>query len=141
MSIRLAKNTDAPDLSRLLTQLDYPGTETFIAAKLGKILADPAERLLVWAEGEHVLGFLSLHFHNQLGTEGDFAIISYFAVDEAAQSKGIGAQLEAAATRLAQEHGCDRIVVHCHTRRTRAHAFYYRQGYEESPKYLIKRLS
>jgi GNAT superfamily N-acetyltransferase len=42
---------------------------------------------------------------------------------------------------LAKERGCDRIEVHCHSRRTDAHRFYSRQGYEESPKYLMKRLT
>lgn len=148
--IRRATPADAPGISRLLTQLDYPGTEHFLPAKLSAMLADPAGILLVWAEpsppsatepGGAVLGFLSLHFIPQIALKGDFARISYFAVDETARSKGIGRQLEAEATRLAKERGCALLEVHCHTRRTRAHEFYGRQGYEESPKYLIKRLS
>lgn len=30
--------------------------------------------------------------------------------------------------------------LHCHSRRKQAHKFYNRQGYAESPKYLIKML-
>jgi len=166
--IRLATAADAQSISRLLTQLEYPGTEEFMAAKLATMLADPAERLLVWAEpaapdasvqpvpakpgfsapnvpaeppdSEAILAILSLHFIPQLALKGDFARISYFAVDHRTRSRGIGAQLEAEATRLARERGCALIEVHCHTRRTRAHEFYARQGFEESPKYLIKRL-
>jgi hypothetical protein len=48
--------------------------------------------------------------------------------------------MEAYCEQLARERGCDRMEVHCHSRRVRAHAFYGRQGYEESPKYLIKKL-
>lgn len=139
--IRLAKAADALGISRLLTQLEYPGTESFIASRLTTLLTDPSEVLLVWAEGDRILAFLSLHFIPQIAVKGDFARISYFAVDETARSRGIGAQLEAEATRLARERGCALIEVHCHTRRTRAHEFYSRQGFEESPKYLIKRLS
>jgi hypothetical protein len=32
------------------------------------------------------------------------------------------------------------MEVHCHTRRTRAHEFYARLGWVESPKYLVKKL-
>ena len=137
--IRRTIPADAPGISRLLTQLGYPGTAEFIGSRLTKLLANPDEIVLVWAEESHVLAFLSLHFSTRLAT-GDFAEITYFAVDETVQSKGIGRQMEAEATRLARERDCDRMVVHCHTRRTRAHDFYRRQGFEESPKYLIKKL-
>ena len=180
MPIRPAEMTDWPGISRLLTQLEYPGTERFLKTRLTAMLNDPAETLLVWAEPSPaspaenaaspsaarpalpaastagpasqpppptagpasplILGFLSLHFIPQIALEADFARISYFAVDNDARSNGIGRQLEETATRLARDRGCELIEVHCHSRRTRAHDFYRRQGYEESPKYLIKRL-
>jgi len=148
--IRTARYTDGPAISRLLDQLEYPGTEAFLPDKLRHMLEDPAETLLVWDATvsapadlpvpSEILGFLSLHFIPQLALPGDFARISYFAVDTTARSQGIGQQMEEYATKLAREKGCELIEVHCHTRRIRAHGFYARQGYKESPKYLIKRL-
>lgn len=140
MSIRKAALEDWEGISRLLTQLEYPGTASFMRAKLERMLNDSAETLLVWAESPNILGFLSLHFIPQIALKGDFARISYFAVDDEARSKGIGRRLEETATRLAKENGCALMEVHCHTRRTRAHEFYARQGWIESPKYLIKKL-
>ena len=152
MSIRTAIFSDAAGISRLLTQLEYPGTEDFLDSRLAAMLRDPAETLLVWAEppthepptasdpAAIILGFLSLHFIPQIALRGDFARISYFAVDNDARSLGIGRKLEEMATQLAKERGCALMEVHCHTRRTRAHEFYARQGWIESPKYLIKRL-
>jgi GNAT superfamily N-acetyltransferase len=139
--IRRARIDDWKHIARLLDQLEYPGTETFIEARLAAMLADPAEVLLVWEDPVlSILGFLSLHFIPQIALGGDFARISYFSVNEDARSHGIGTQLEETATRLARERGCDLMEVHCHSRRTRAHEFYRRQGWEESPKYLIKKL-
>jgi len=140
MSIRIAHIADAPAISRLLTQLGYPGTEPFIEANLREILPDPREVALVWADNATVLGFLSLEFSIYPEIRGRLATIKCFVVDENARSRGIGQQLEAEITRLAREKGCDRIVVHCAARRTLAHEFYYRRGYEESPKYLVKSL-
>jgi GNAT superfamily N-acetyltransferase len=146
MSIRSASIGDWEGISRLLTQLEYPGTAVFIRSRLERMLNDPTETLLVWAEPSAppeppaILGFLSLHFIPQIALQGDFARISYFAVDGEARSHGIGRQLEETATRLARERGCVLMEVHCHTRRTRAHEFYARQGWTESPKYLIKKL-
>ena len=139
--IRLAQAADAPAISRLLTQLGYPDTEAFISHHLKNMLADPREVPLVWADDGAVIGFLSMDFSIYPSLGGPVATIKAFAVDENARNRSIGAQLEAEATRRAKEKGCDRIIVHCAERRTRAHTFYYRQGYEESPKYLIKRLS
>jgi len=42
---------------------------------------------------------------------------------------------------LAHRRGCDRLEVHCHSRRERAHAFYRREGFVEAPKYFAKLLS
>jgi GNAT superfamily N-acetyltransferase len=140
MPIRRAILSDAAGISRLLTQLEYPGTEDFLANRLQHMLEDPAETLLVWAQDQTILGFLSLHFIPQIALRGDFARISYFTVDDSARSLGIGRKLEEMATRLAKERDCALMEVHCHTRRTRAHEFYARQGWVESPKYLIKRL-
>jgi GNAT superfamily N-acetyltransferase len=180
MSIRKAESGDWQAISRLLTQLEYPGTADFIQEKLKQLLNDPAETLLVWSEpspntstpqtlsgptppdesalpnpeppnhrlpptsaappNAAILAFLSLHFIPQIALKGDFARISYFAVDDEARSLGIGRQLEERATRIARERGCTQMEVHCHTRRTRAQEFYARQGWMESPKYLIKRL-
>jgi GNAT superfamily N-acetyltransferase len=156
MPIRPAALSDAQAISRLLTQLEYPGTQDFLEVRLAVLLRDPAEALLVWEEPNGqadpqaasqqpagpplILGFLSLHFIPQIALRGDFARISYFAVDEAIRSNGIGRAMEEEATRLAREHGCALIEVHCHSRRTRAHGFYHTRGYIESPKYLVKRL-
>jgi GNAT superfamily N-acetyltransferase len=140
MGIRHAKTGDASGIQRLLEQLEYPGSGAGLESRLERMLKDPAEVLLVWEEDRKIGGFLSLHFIPQIAMEGDFARISYFAVDEAVRGQGIGLAMEEEATRLARERGCYLIEVHCHERRTRAHAFYSRQGYEESPKYLIKRM-
>ncbi|HYD81982.1 MAG TPA: GNAT family N-acetyltransferase [Paucimonas sp.] len=140
IEIRNARLADTAAIATLLTALDYPGTESFIAAKVAQQLEHPDARLLVAAEGDAVLGFISLHFIPQIALAGDFCRISYFCVDGNARSRGVGAMLEARAEELARERGCDRIELHCHARRVQAHRFYFRQGYEESPKYLMKPL-
>ena len=140
MHIRTATIDDWKGISTLLDQLDYPGTAQFIVPRIRQMTEDPRERLLVYEQDGRIKGFISLHFIPQIALEGDFARISYFAVDQEARSEGIGRQMEEYSTRLARERGCHLIEVHCHTRRSGAHTFYARQGYEESPKYLIKRL-
>jgi len=141
MGIRKAKLDDWKQISSLLNQLDYPNTEKFIKDKLETLLLDNNEELVVYEENQEVIAFISIHFIPQIAVKGDFARISYFAVDSSIRSKGIGRMLEEYCTELATKRKCDRIEVHCHSRRTDAHRFYERQGFTESPKYFIKLLS
>lgn len=140
MEIRTATETDASKIVGLLTQLGYPGTEGFIRDKIRKLANHPDGVVVVAVENGAVVGFISLHFIPQVALPGDFARISYLCVDEAVRSGGIGRQLLSYAELRARQRGCDRLELHCHSRRERAHEFYFRHGYAESPKYLLKML-
>ena len=140
MGIRKAKVGDWKSMVDLLKQLDYPDTELFLKARIQTLLDDPNEELFVYELENRVVAVMSLHFIPQLALEGDFARISYFAVDGRVRSKGIGREMEEYCIHLARDRKCNRIEVHCHSRRQEAHRFYFRQGFTESPKYLIKML-
>ena len=140
MGIRKAKVEDWKQICLLLNQLDYPDTELFIKKKVEILLMDPNEVFLVFEKDQSVIALISVHFIPQLAVKGDFARISYFAVDKNIRSKGLGRKIEEYCTDLAIKRNCDRIEVHCHSRRKDAHRFYMRQGFTESPKYFIKML-
>ncbi|MEH7438223.1 GNAT family N-acetyltransferase [Neobacillus drentensis] len=140
MGIRKAYIEDCKQISLLLDQLDYSDTEPFIKGKVENLLMDPNEELLVFEEDKIVIAVISVHFIPQLAVKGDFARISYFAVDKNIRSTGIGRKIEEYCTDLAIQRNCDRMEVHCHSKRKDAHRFYMRQGYTESPKYFIKML-
>jgi len=141
MEIRMATEADAEKIAGLLAQLGYPRSEGFIREKIRELTNHPAGELAVAIDGGTVVGFISLHFIPQLALPGDFARISYLCVDESFRGQGVGQQLESYCERRARERGCNRIELHCHSRREQAHRFYFRQGYEESPKYLMKKLN
>ncbi|CAI0799369.1 aminoalkylphosphonic acid N-acetyltransferase [Serratia entomophila] len=141
MEIRNAVMADREAIAALMAALDYAGTEAFIEARLAQLLAHPDEAVLVAADEEGVLGVLSLHFLPQLALAGDICCISYFCVDDRARGAGVGQRLLAEGEALARLRGCDRLEVHCHSRRERAHAFYQREGFFEAPKYFAKLLS
>lgn len=141
MKIRTLRLTDKEKIVNLLTQLGYPNTEELIERKINVLLSNPGEHTVVLENSDgNIIAFISIHIIPQIALEGDFARISYFAVDENFRGNGAGKILEEYCERKAKEKGCDRIEVHCHSRREKAHKFYYRQGYIESPKYLIKEL-
>lgn len=140
VNLRPAELDDAAALVDLLAQLGYPGAQAFIELRLRELLSHPDASLLVAEMEGAVCGFISLHFVPQLALAGDFCRVSYLCVADGARSLGVGALLEQAAVAQARRRGCDRIELHSSARRTDAHRFYARQGYVESPKYLVKSL-
>jgi GNAT superfamily N-acetyltransferase len=141
MQIRKATANDADTIADLLAQLGYPGTEGFIREKIEQLNSHLDAELVVAVQDGEVLGFISIHFIPQIALPGAFARISYLCVEERARGRGVGRHLESYCERLARDRNCDRIELHCHEHRKKAHDFYYRQGYEESPKYLMKKLN
>lgn len=141
MNIRELKSDDKDNLIELLNQLEYPNTKKFVSQKIALLLDSPNDYLSIIENEEcGVIGFISIHIIPQIALEGDFARISYLTIDERYRSLGAGKLLEEYCEEIARERKCDRIEVHCHSRREKAHKFYYRQGYVESPKYLMKNL-
>jgi GNAT superfamily N-acetyltransferase len=140
MEVRSARQEDTGRIVELLAQLGYPGSEPFIRSRIEELLNHADAELTVAVDKGTVRGFISVHFIPQIALPGGFARISYLCVDEKARSGGVGRLLIAWCERIARERGCDRIELHCHSRREAAHRFYYRLGFEESPKYLTKDL-
>lgn len=140
LGIRKAKIDDWKSICELLNQLEYYNTENFMKEKIESLVNGPDEELIVYETLGKVIAFFSIHFIPQLALKGDFARISYFSVDSTIRSKGIGGEMEEYCTDLAKKRHCDRIEVHCHSRRKDAHRFYLRQGFNESPKYFVKLL-
>ena len=66
--------------------------------------------------------------------------ISMMVVDESLRSQGIGAVLVAAAEEALAAQGCYMVEVTSHVRRTDAHRFYERIGYERTSVRLAKEL-
>lgn len=138
--IRSATIQDCDAIQALLTQLEYPNTASFLAERIETLQTHPDAMLLVYEKEGKVLALLSLHIIPQIALLGAFLRISYFVVDESARNLHIGAELEAYATQIAKENKCDRIEVHCNSRRIDAHRFYERQGYLQSPRYYVKEI-
>jgi GNAT superfamily N-acetyltransferase len=138
MAVREVCPQDADDLTRLLDQLGYGGTEAFIQDRIRMLTEHPDAGILVCEAEGRVAGFLAYQFIVQVGLAGDFCRITYFCVDSEFRGIGVGTVLEASLASIAERRGCDRIEVHCGHRRVDAHAFYKNRGYRESPKYFIR---
>lgn len=84
--------------------------------------------LLVFEQGNEILGALSLRIEYQLHHCAKIAEIMEFSVKESQRSKGIGKALFDAACQKSKDAGCVQIEVCCNMLRTKAHHFYKREG-------------
>lgn len=140
MGIRKARQEDTQAIASLLTQMEHPTPENLVAERLIQLINHPDHEIIVFELEEQVRAFMSIHFLPQIAYSGDFAMVSYFAVDHNLRSQGLGREMEEHCVQLAKERKCDRIELHSSIRRVDAHRFYLRQGYVEFPKYFSKKL-
>lgn len=137
--ITQAELQDGKVICELLGELGYPGAEDFMEKRLKELSESELDRIYVARLKNRTVGFLCLHYIPQIGLERDFARITYFCVAEQFRGSGIGKSLLRKAEEESRNRPCDRMELHSHFRRKGAHIFYLDYGYEEVPKYLIKR--
>jgi GNAT superfamily N-acetyltransferase len=128
-NIRPARAQDAMQLSSLLTELGYPAPPETIAERLsGLIRAN--ETVLVAARGDDIIGMASVHVTPVLHRPTPVGRVTALVVTQSARGRGVGRALVSAAEQLLRERGCELLEVTSNMRRTDAHAFYERLGYE-----------
>ena len=97
--------------------------------------------VLVAELGSTVVGCLSTSVMRVLHRPAPVGRISMMVVDEAVRGRGIGAALVRAAEEGLAAQGCYMVEVTSNVRRTEAHRFYERLGYERTSVRLAKELS
>jgi predicted N-acetyltransferase YhbS len=137
--IRAAEARDAEALSRLIARLGYEAAPADVAERLATMHAEG--RVVLVAEiGGAVIGCLSTSVMRVLHRPAPVGRISMMVVDEALRSRGIGAELVRAAEAALAAQGCYMVEVTSHMRRTEAHRFYEKLGYEKTSVRLAKTL-
>ncbi|MGE6107740.1 GNAT family N-acetyltransferase [Aeromonas sobria] len=137
--IRPACGEDVAAVARLLGQLGYEQEGDRLAAALAEQEAD--RQVLVAVKGARVVGVLVLHLLRPLHLASGWGLISALVVDEPARGLGMGAALLAAAEALARSAGCGQMELSSSLHRERAHHFYLRQGYLDTPRRFVKSLA
>jgi GNAT superfamily N-acetyltransferase len=130
LTIRRAKNADAPQIAVLAGQLGYPSTMVQMRKRLHGI--KPASQHAVFVAElakDGVIGWI--HVSRQPLLEVEIrAEVNGLVVAEDQRSLGAGARLLAVAENWARKHGCKGMSVRSNVIRDRAHKFYERLGYE-----------
>jgi GNAT superfamily N-acetyltransferase len=138
--IRAATASDAVVIERLIAELGYSVTGAGIETRLDAIEASGHSVLVAECDGA-VIGCLSTSAMTVLHRPAPVGRISMMVVDEKFRGAGIGRQLAAAAETLLGERGCGLVEVTSNLRRTDAHRFWKRIGYERTSARFAKRVS
>jgi GNAT superfamily N-acetyltransferase len=137
--IRPAEPRDREALARLIGQLGYEASAAEVAERLAAMHAEGRQVLVAEVDGA-VAGCLSTSVMRVLHRPAPVGRISMMVVDEALRGRGIGAALVRAAEKALAAQGCRMVEVTSHVRRTEAHRFYERLGYERTSVRLAKSL-
>lgn len=131
MNVRELHRTDVQHLIPLLAELGYPVDETTLAKRFDAF-AEQGEKALVAERDGRIIGLLTLHVTPVLHRAGSVGRITTLVVEEAHHGQGVGRALVDDAERQLWEKGCVLIEVTSNKKRTDAHAFYEKLGYEQT---------
>jgi len=130
-AIREARPKDSAALAGLIAALGYEVTEADVRRRLAR-LRNAGRPTLVATLGEAVVGCLTLSMMEVLHRPRPVGRISMLVVSEEQRGAGIGTDLVAAAEAWFARAGCGLVEVTSNVKRSRAHAFYERLGYERT---------
>jgi N-acetylglutamate synthase-like GNAT family acetyltransferase len=138
--VRDATIADVPALAALLGELGYPVAPEPLATRVERLLSSSNNRVLVATRsGESTpIGLLALHVMPVIHDAHDLAMIMALVITERARGEGVGRALIERATAVARERGSSRLFVTTHLRRSGAHAFYERLGFEFTGRRYVK---
>ena len=125
--------------ARLIGELGYAIEAAEAVERLAAMAAEGRAVLVAELDGA-VVGCLSTSVMSVLHRPAPVGRISMMVVDETWRSRGIGAALVRAAERALAAQGCSMVEVTSHVRRTEAHRFYERLGYEKTSVRLAREL-
>ena len=138
-AIRPAEPRDSAALARLIGQLEYQVTPEEVTERLAVMTAEGRLVLVAELDGR-VIGCLSTSVMRVLHRPAPVGRISMMVVEEGQRNRGIGAALVRAAETALAARGCYMVEVTSHVRRTDAHRFYERLGYERTSVRLAREI-
>lgn len=131
LTIRDVSGGDLVDLIPLLDELGYPVALEPLAERF-EFFASKGESAIVAQRGARVVGLLTLHVTHVLHRPGSVGRVTSLIVARDTRGQGIGRALMAEGERRLWARGCVLIEVTSNMKRTDAHVFYERLGYERT---------
>lgn len=124
---------DAVTVAALTVQLGYELAPEEARARIASVLGASGHHTVGAFSGDVLLGYL--HCYGAPSIDKGFALrVQALVVDERARGSGAGRRLMTEAERIARRLGCTIVTLSSNERRSGAHAFYERIGYQRSSR-------
>ncbi|HEU4555681.1 MAG TPA: GNAT family N-acetyltransferase [Chitinophaga sp.] len=136
IQVRAAIEKDAQQIAGLSSQLGYTLSVDDTMRNIIAIDKSNFDMAYVAVMNGQVVGWIHVFYTMRLET-GPFCEIGGLVVDAGSRGKGIGRQLVEKAKKWAAERNSSRLRVRCQVKRTDAHAFYTRTGFEEKKEQKV----
>ena len=140
LDLRVAMPADADDVARLLTEMGYPCEIDEALERIGAILDNDRQVVVVARRDGAVCGLIALDFMYYLPLGTTTCRVNALVVTATVQGLGMGRALLKEAERRARVGGAARIELTSGAQRTEAHAFYRACGYKDSSVRFVKLL-
>jgi ribosomal protein S18 acetylase RimI-like enzyme len=131
LTIRELAASDLPQVAPLLAELGYPVDEQTLRERFTQFTAQ-GENAIVAERDAQIIGLLTLHVTPVLHRPGSVGRITTLVVAGSAQDQGVGRALMNEAEGMLWTRGCVLIEVTSNIKRSAAHAFYEKLGYEKT---------
>ncbi|MFO1054542.1 MAG: GNAT family N-acetyltransferase [Planctomycetota bacterium] len=136
--IRKATLADAAPLAHLMTELGHPTTPAELQHRYAAWESEGNIAFVAANDAGELLGVVTLHRMHVLHRPLPVGRITALVVDRRLHGRGIGRRLVSAAEDHLAGLGCGLVEVTSNLRRTDAHAFYERIGYERTSARFAK---
>lgn len=120
---------DAPSVSALAKELGYPTSTEVLQRRFEEISPLAHIRVIVAEAKGEILGWLSAFIRYEIDVETSVEV-SAIIVSSQCRGKGVGRHLMADAEAWTQQLGLKQIKLFTQKKRTDAHQFYEKLGYE-----------
>ena len=141
ITLRPARIEDAPTLATLMTQLDYPTSESQMRRRLELLARNDTFGAIISERDGAVVGMIGLRVERGFEFDGMQGQIAALVVDAQFRGQGIGRLLVAAGEEWLRQRGAGKAIVTSAHRRKETHRFYEKLGYESTGLRFGKPLS
>jgi len=139
--IRRAIIRDLVAIRGLPVQLGVAATDRLDSKRFAALLGSPDQAALVYIRGDYAAGFLAMRFFPDHAVPGNFAIISYFAVERPGRDWQEAGALEDHAVDIARGCRSAFLLSKGNTKSPEITRFLLGRGYAQRDNHFIKSIS
>ena len=140
LTVRAPEAGDMEALADLMTQLGYETRTSEMEMRMETIMANKEYATFVAVSEGKVCGMIGTRISYSFEHNSPGGAIVALIVSEKMRGRGVGEALVKTAENDLAQKNIQRLAVYTHFRRTRAHEFYEKLGYEKNGFRLVKEL-